>query len=134
MIAAAVAALALGRWFDRAGIVVLVPVTVISALSAPLAFLGGPMLVPIGVACWGVGMGAQELVMRAVIGSMAPRERRGTAFGLFHTVFGIAWFIGSVLLGVIYDHSVLGVAAVSLVLQLLALPILFAVISRWGSR
>jgi MFS family permease len=134
MIAAAVAALALGRWFDRAGMIVMAPVTVISALSAPLAFLGGPVLVPVGVACWGIGMGAQESVMRAIIGSMAPRERRGTAFGLFHTVFGVSWFIGSVLLGIVYDHSVLGVAVLSLVLQLLALPVLFAVIRRWGPR
>jgi MFS family permease len=130
MVAAAVAALGLGRWFDRAGIVVLLPVTVISALSAPLAFLGGPALVTIGVICWGIGMGAQESVMRAVIGSMAPPDRRGTAFGLFHTIFGVAWFIGSALLGIIYDHSVFGVAALSLVLQLLALPILFVVVDR----
>jgi len=134
MAAAAVAALALGRLFDRAGIVVMVPVTVVSALSAPLAFLGGPALVTIGVICWGVGMGAQESVMRAVIGSMAPRDRRGTAFGLFHTIFGVAWFIGSALLGIIYDHSVIGVAVLSLVLQLLALPILFAVMSKRSIR
>jgi MFS-type transporter involved in bile tolerance (Atg22 family) len=68
--------------------------------------------------------------MRAVIGSMAPPERRGTAFGLFHTIFGIAWFAGSALLGIIYDHSVVGVAVLSLVLQLLAVPILFVVVTR----
>jgi MFS family permease len=130
MVAAAVAALGLGRWFDRAGILVLVPVTAISALSAPLAFLGGPALVTVGVICWGIGMGAQESVMRAVIGSMAPPERRGTAFGLFHTTFGVAWFVGSTLLGMIYDHSVVGVAALSFILQLLAVPILFAVAAR----
>lgn len=79
-------------------------------------------------------MGAQESVMRAVIGSMAPRDRRGTAFGLFHTIFGVAWFIGSALLGIIYDHSVIGVAVLSLVLQLLALPILFAVMSKRSIR
>lgn len=134
MIAAAVAALALGLWFDRAGIIVMLPATLISALAAPLAFLGGPALVSVGVLCWGIGMGAQESVMRAVIGSMAPRERRGTAFGLFHTVFGIAWFVGSVLLGILYDHSVLEVALLSSALQLLALPILLGVISRWGAR
>jgi MFS family permease len=134
MIAAAVAALALGRWFNRVGIRVLVPATVVSALSAPLAFLGGSALVTLGVVFWGIGMGAQESVMRAVIGSMAPRERRGTAFGLFHTVFGVAWFAGSALLGIIYDHSVVGVAALSLVLQLLALPLLFVVITRWSAR
>lgn len=134
MVAAAVTALALGRWFDRSGIVVLLPVTVISALSAPLAFLGGPALVAVGVICWGTGMGAQESVMRAVIGSMAPADRRGTAFGLFHTIFGVAWFVGSALLGIIYDHSVAGVAVLSLVLQLLALPILLVVMRMDGAR
>jgi MFS family permease len=130
MVAAAVAALGLGRWFDRAGILVLLPVTAISALSAPLAFLGGPALVTLGAVFWGIGMGAQESVMRAVIGSMAPPDRRGTAFGLFHTIFGIAWFAGSALLGIIYDHSVVGVAVLSFVLQLLAVPILFTVATK----
>ena len=134
MVAAACAALWLGRRFDRTGILVLVPVTVISALSAPLAFLGGPALVTLGVICWGIGMGAQESVMRAVIGSMAPADRRGTAFGLFHAIFGVAWFVGSTLLGVIYDHSVIGVAALSFILQLLAVPILFAVATRRNTK
>jgi MFS family permease len=134
MIAAAVAALALGRWFDQVGIPVLVPATIVSALAAPLAFLGGPALATVGVICWGIGMGAQESVMRAVVGLMAPRQRRGTAFGLFHTAFGVAWFAGSVLLGVMYDHSVFGVAVLSLVLQLFALPILLFVIGRWGAK
>jgi MFS family permease len=131
MVAAAIAALALGRWFDRVGVVVMVPATVISAASAPLTFLGGAPLVTVGIICWGIGMGTQESVMRAVIGSMAPREHRGTAFGLFHTVFGVAWFLGSALLGIIYDYSVVGVAVLSLVLQLLALPVLFAVVGQW---
>lgn len=134
MIAAAVAALALGRWFDRVGIAVMLPATAVSALSAPLAFLGGPALAVVGVICWGIGMGAQESVLRAAIGSMAPRDRRGTAFGLFHTVFGVAWFAGSVLLGITYDYSIPGAAALSLVLQLLALPVLLTFISKWSAR
>jgi len=134
MVAAAIAALVLGRLFDRVGIIVMVPVTIASAISAPLAFLGGPALVTIGVICWGIGMGAQESVMRAAIGSMTPRDRRGTSFGLFHTIFGIAWFIGSALLGIIYDYSVMGVAVLSLILQLLSVPVLLVVINKWLVR
>jgi MFS family permease len=134
MVAAAGAALILGTLFDRAGVVVMVPVIIISAMSAPLAFLGGPELVTIGIICWGIGMGAQESTMRAIIGSMAPRDQRGTAFGLFHMIFGIAWFAGSTLLGIIYDHSILAVAVVSLVLQLLAIPVLIPVIKEWAAR
>jgi MFS family permease len=131
MVAAAIAALGLGRLFDHVGISVMIPATIISALSAPFALLGGPIVVSLGVICWGIGMGAQESVMRAVVGSMAPRHRRGTAFGLYHTIFGIAWFIGSALLGIIYDHSVVGVAVLSLVLQLLSVPVLLVVMNRW---
>ena len=133
MVAAAVAALALGPMFDRIGIAVLIPVTLLSSVSAPLSFLGGPALLTLGIICWGIGMGAQESVMRAVVGSMATRDRRGTAFGLFHTVFGIAWFVGSIVLGMTYDRSVTAVAFLSLGLQLLALPILWATIRDGAS-
>src|SRR5579872_439919 len=126
------AALVLGPIFDRIGIGILIPVTLISAASAPLAFLGGPALLTVGIICWGIGMGAQESVMRAVVGSMATRERRGTAFGLFHSVFGVAWFVGSIFLGMTYDRSVTAVAILSLALQLLALPILWATMRSSG--
>jgi len=134
MAAAAIAALLLGRLFDRIGSAVMIPATLISAVSAPLTFLGGPLVAALGVVCWGIGMGAQESIMRALIGSMAPRARRGTAFGLFHAIFGIAWFAGSAALGFIYDHSVIGVAAFSLLFQLAAVPLLIAVVRQWPSK
>src|SRR6266487_4605090 len=45
--------LILGRVFDRAGIGVLIPLTVVAALYAPLAFLGGFWAVLVGVSLWG---------------------------------------------------------------------------------
>lgn len=129
MAAAAVTALGLGHAFDRLGMKVLIPAIALSAFSAPLAFLGTPPLVIAGIVFWGVGMGAQESVMRAVVGAMAPAGRRGTAFGIFHTIFGVAWFLGSALLGFLYDHSLLGVAMVSLALQLAALPVLLTLVA-----
>src|SRR5438105_12532770 len=53
--------LVFGRWADRAGLVVLVPLTAASALVAPLVFLGGSTTALIGVALWGVGMGVHEV-------------------------------------------------------------------------
>lgn len=124
MVAAAVTALSLGALYDRIGVLVMIPATIASAFSAPLAFLGNSAFAAAGVICWGVGMGAQESVMRAAIVPLARPNQRGTAFGLFHSVFGVAWFLGSVLLGVMYDHTVTGVAILSFLLQLGALPIL----------
>ena len=75
--------------------------------------------------CWGIGTCAQESVMRATIARLAPRERRATAFGIFNAVYGVAWFAGSVLLGILYDHSIAVVVVVSTALQAAALPVLY---------
>lgn len=125
-----VAALGLGRLFDRIGIRAMLMATIASALTAPLAFLGGPAAAVLAMVLWGIGMGAQESVMRAAIAQMAPVQRRGTAYGIFNAAYGTAWFAGSTLLGVLYDQSVLALVAASVVLQGAALPILWAVIRR----
>ena len=49
-----------GRLYDRFGIGVLLPLTVVSALYAPLAFLGGFWVALVGASLWGLGMGVQE--------------------------------------------------------------------------
>lgn len=127
MASEAVAALVLGYFYDRWGIAV-VPIAVsLASLSSPFVFLAGGAGVSCGMILWGLGMGAQESVMRAVVAGMTSPDRRGTAFGILNAVFGIAWFVGSVLLGIVYDHSVAAVVAVSLVLQLLAVPLLVTV-------
>jgi MFS family permease len=136
----AIAALALGRLFDRIGLITMVLATLGSLLAPPLAFLGGPTGAVVGMALWGVGMGAQESVMRAAIAQVAPAERRGTAYGIFNTLYGVAWFVGSVLLGALYDWSILALVAVAVFLQAMALPVLWwltrtmPVASRPGGR
>jgi predicted MFS family arabinose efflux permease len=44
---------------------------------------------------------------------------------LFDTGYGIAWFVGSAAMGLLYDKSILAVVLFSVVLQLAAIPILF---------
>jgi MFS family permease len=118
-----VAALVMGRWFDRRGIAVLVGATALSALVAPLAFGAGFGTALAAAALWGIGMGAQESVMRAVIAELTPADRRGTAYGLFNMLFGVAWFAGSALMGWLYDVSIPALIAFSVALQCAALPV-----------
>jgi MFS family permease len=127
----AVAALALGRAFDRIGLWTMVAATVASAASAPLVFLGDLRVAAVGMALWGLGMGAQESVMRAAVAAMAPKEKRGTAFGTMNMIYGVAWFGGSALLGILYDQtSALWVALVSAALQMASLPVFMLLIRR----
>ena len=126
----AVAALAFGRLFDRLGLSTMILVAVLSAFFAPLVFFGGFSLAVLGMVLWGIGMGAQESIMRAAIAGMIAPEQRGLAYGLFNTVYGIAWFVGSVLIGVLYDVSIPWLVVFSVVAQLASIPIFFSLRKR----
>ncbi|MER3429067.1 MAG: MFS transporter [Pyrinomonas sp.] len=120
----ALAALALGRLFDRIGFPVLVASVLLAALFAPLAFYGGFGWAAVGVGMWGLGMGAQESLMRAAIADMVPPARRGSAYGVFDAGYGFAWFAGSLLLGYLYDRSIFLLVVISVIAQLLAIPLI----------
>lgn len=123
----AIAALFFGYLFDRNGISVLIIASLISMLFAPLVFLGNFSAAMIGVTLWGIGMGVQETVMRAAIAEMVPVNRRGTGYGIFNTGYGICWFLGSALMGVLYDFSLTTLIAFSVVTQLVSVPLLLLV-------
>lgn len=113
-------ALLFGRLFDRYGIVVLVVGILISLLSLPLGFLGGPASVVVGVACWATGLGAQDASLRAGIAQVVLMDKRGGAFGAFNGVYGVMWFGGSVVMGLLYGHSLVALVAFGVIAQLLA--------------
>ncbi|MCX8110517.1 MAG: MFS transporter [Syntrophorhabdaceae bacterium] len=117
------AALALGRLFDRMGMIVLIGAAAIAIPFAPLVFFGGFFACLAGAILWGIGMGAQESVMKAAVANMSPAKLRGTAFGTFNMSFGIFWFLGSALMGILYDYSVTALVVFSVVIQLISLPL-----------
>jgi MFS family permease len=126
----ALAALAFGRLFDRLGLSAMILVTVLSAFFAPLVFFGGFSLAVLGMAFWGIGMGAQESILRAAVAGMVPAEKRGLAYGAFNTVYGVSWFLGSVLIGILYDVSISWLVAFSVIAQLASIPIFYLIRDR----
>jgi len=124
---AAIAALIFGRLFDRKGIPVVIIAVLLSSVFAPLVFLGGFYLSLAGMALWGVGMGAHESVLRAAVAGMAPRDRRASAYGIFNTGYGVFWFLGSALIGVLYDFSIPFLIIFSMAAQLASVPLLLMV-------
>ena len=123
----ALAALFFGYMFDRSGISVLIIASLLSMFFAPLVFLGGFYTALIGMALWGIGMGAQESIMRAAIADMVPINRRGTGYGIFNAGYGLFWFLGSALMGIFYDISIMSLIAFSVVTQFASIPLLLLV-------
>jgi len=125
MASSALASIPLGRLFDRFGPNVSLFAFLISAAAAPFVFLGSFAQALIGMILWGIGMTAQGSLFQAMLTGVIPPQKRSTAFGLFDTGYGIAWFAGSAVMGLLYDKSILAVALFSVVLQLAAIPVLF---------
>ena len=133
MIVDAFAALLFGWLYDRIGIRSLILSTLLSTSFSILIFLFDTRLAIIsGIVLWGIGMGAQESIMKAAVSRFVPRSARSTGFGIFETGFGIAWFAGSWLLGALYDVSIPVMVAISVGAQLLAVPF-YAITTRMAN-
>lgn len=115
-----------GRLFDRVELLILIPLTLLSALFAPLVFLRGFWVALGGMALWGLGMGVHESIIPAAVALMVPPQRRASAYGLFTAGYGIFWFLGSALIGILYNVSLPVVIGFSLVAELAAIPLFMA--------
>lgn len=109
-----VAAIVAGNLFDRSrarggtGAGVVAVFVLGGALYAPLVLAssaGAPYLAIAGIALWSITLAATESIGKAMIAAIVPRGERGRAYGLYYLVWGIAWWAGSVLLGVLYDRD-----------------------------
>lgn len=125
----ALAALLFGHLYDKIGPGAVLASVVFSAASTPLVFLGSLPAAAAGMLLWGAGMGAQQSSLRARIADLVPRESRGSAYGIFNTVYGILWFAGSAAIGILYSWSLVAAVIFAAGAQLAAIP-LFATVAR----
>ncbi len=127
MAVSALSGLIFGRLFDRFGRSIACLALVLSAGFAPLVFFGNAAFALLGMALWGIGMGAEGALLRALLLTVIPAAKRGTAFGFFDGIFGLAWFLGSAAMGLLYERSILALVLFSVVCQLAALPLFLLV-------
>lgn len=126
MLVDAISALIFGIMYDRNGVKALVISTIISAPFSLFVFgFNNIYAVLLGIALWGVGMGAQESILKAAVTSVVPKSSRATGYGIFEMSFGVFWFLGSWLLGVLYDINITSLIIVSMMTQLLSIPFYF---------
>lgn len=79
------------------GIILLIGADVILALAPNLAGIG------IGVVLWGLHMGFTQGLFATLVADADPEELRGTAYGMFNLVTGIATLAASVIAGALWD-------------------------------
>jgi len=121
MAADAFFALAIGRLYDQKGIRVLLVVPLVNIPVAMLVFSGGYYGALAGAILWGLSMGAQETILRAALADLTSIKKRGTAYGIFNTLYGGAWFAGSLVLGWLYEINLDVLVGYSVLMQIAAL-------------
>jgi MFS family permease len=126
------AGLIFGRLFDRIGMPTVYIAFLLSALYPPLIFFGNFPVAAAGMVLWGIGFGAQDTLLKALIAGILPEGKRNLAFGLFYTGYGLGWLVGSVATGVLYGQSLTALVAFSIAAQLVSLPA-FAIGQRMES-
>jgi predicted MFS family arabinose efflux permease len=117
-----IANLVLGRLYDRRGLPVVLTAVVLSALFAPLVFLGTVPAALIAMPLWGIGYAIQDTLFKAIVADVLPEHKRSLAFGLFYTGYGVGWLVGSTATGLFYERSHIGLAAFAVIAQLTSLP------------
>jgi predicted MFS family arabinose efflux permease len=120
---AAISAPAIGALMDRRGMPVLVATVVVTAVAAPLLFLGDARWAIAGAAIWGLSTALQDATIRAMLARLVPADHRASAYGIFDGVFGVAWFAGSAAMGVLYAVAPVDLVIASIALQLASVPL-----------
>ena len=117
-----IVSLIFGKLFDRIGMPIVIIAFFLSSLFAPFVFFGTFSLALIGMILWGIGFGAQDTLLKAIIAGILPEGKRNFAFGLFYTGYGAGWLVGSVTTGLLYSRSLFLAVAFSVIMQLISLP------------
>lgn len=116
-----VVALIIGRIYDRIGLSSLISIPVISLFVPVLAFSQRHIFAVVAVVLWGAAMGIQETVMRAAIADLTVIENRGLAYGVFNSVYGLGWFLGNSLMGILYARHLPSLIAFCVIAQIISL-------------
>jgi MFS family permease len=124
----ALVALVTGKAYDRYGVVVLLSMPVLGIFIPLIAFSHSYNAALAGSVLWGASMGIQEAILRAAVADFTPPGGRGFAYGVFNTIYGGAWFAGSVIIGALYTVDVLYAAGFMFLMQCAAVPVLLGVV------
>jgi MFS family permease len=123
----ALIALAIGKTYDRIGLISLIAIPILTLPIPLFAFTYSYALVLASVVLWGAVMGIHETIMRAAIADLTPIEQRGFAYGIFNTAYGASWLLGSTLMGVLYEISISYLILFAVVMEVLSLAALFLI-------
>ncbi|MHA1506186.1 MAG: MFS transporter [Candidatus Asgardarchaeia archaeon] len=123
----AIAALFVGKMYDKIGLSSLFMAPLFTLFIPLVVFSQDYVLAVFGVLLWGITMAIHETVMRAAIADITPIRRRGSAYGIFNAAYGLSWFVGGFLIGMLYEISIDYLKVFVILMEVVSVFILFLV-------
>ncbi len=120
-------ALIIGKTYDKIGLKALIFLPLLTLPIPFFAFSNSYALALTSAVLWGAVMGIHETIMRAAIADLTHIKKRGFAYGIFNTAYGLAWFIGSAVMGLLYGVSVVYIGIFVVAMEVVSLPVFFLV-------
>jgi MFS family permease len=77
---------------------------VLAVANGVLAIASNPVLLIVGALLWGLHMGLTEGIFAAMVANSAPKDLRGSAFGIFNMLRGLVLLVASVIAGLLWDQ------------------------------
>ena len=119
----AIFALIIGRIYDKVGLKTVLIIPFVNLLIPFFVFTKGIKFLILGIIIWGMVMGMYETVMRASIADIIPIDKRGYSYGIFNTVFGLSYFLGSFIVGFLYTLNLFYVISYVIIMSIMSLLI-----------
>ena len=129
-----ICALIVGKAYDKIGLKTLLSIPLLTIPIPFFAFSFSYGSVLFGIILWGAVMGIHETIMRAAIADLIPIGRRGAAYGIFNTVYGLSFLVGSAVMGFLYDKAPGSINIFVVLLEVVSVPLLFAVLKELRQR
>ncbi|CEP77895.1 MAG TPA: MFS transporter [Defluviitoga tunisiensis] len=129
-----ITALIIGRTYDNIGLKTLLIIPIATLVIPFFAFSYSKIFILFSIIIWGIVMGIHETIMRAAIADLIPLERRGTAYGIFNTVYGLSMFIGGTSIGFLYEISLSYVVTFVVIIEIISLIFLYSLIRNVNQR
>ncbi|OHD20822.1 MAG: MFS transporter [Spirochaetes bacterium GWD1_27_9] len=126
-------ALIIGKVYDKIKLKALITIPILTIPIPILAFGGTYPLAVASIILWGVVMGIHETIVKAAIADLTPLKKRGTGYGIFNTVNGIAFFVSSAVIGLLYKFSFTAIIIFAVATQIIGLA-LFFVINHYSKK
>jgi len=130
----ALTALIIGKAYDRVGLKTLMIIPLFSVFIPFLTFSNMLVFVIIGIILWGIVLGVHETIMRAAVADLTAISRRGSAYGIFNTIYGLSWMLGGALMGMLYEHSVFSLILLAALFELIAIPFFLILTKEYKTR